>query len=137
MDLSLDDFLYEYVINNNQQINEENILRYKAINSYDLLIEYKNGDRIIYDTFANTERYLKYENDDLTDDEEIYEFKTSLQKIMKRKFVDQTELAKRIGVSQAMISKYVSGDSIPNAIVLKKIAKALNCSIEDFYYKHY
>lgn len=132
----LDNFLYKYVIKNNPQINEQDIVSYKAINSYDLLVEFKNGEKILYDTFANTQRYIEYDKE-LTDEEELYEFKTQLRKIMKRKFIDQTELAKRVGVSQGMISNYIRGYSVPNAIILKKLAKALNCSVEDFYYKHY
>lgn len=134
MDFQVDDFLYKYVMNNNPQINEQDIVSYKAISSYDLLVEFKNGERILYDTFANAQRYIEY-NKELTDEEELYEFKIRLRKIMKHKFIGQTELAKRVGISQAMISKYMKGDSIPNAIMLKKLARALDCSVEDFYYK--
>lgn len=137
MNISFDEFLYTYVMNNNPQWKEGDIVRYKAISPYDLLIEFKNGEKIIYDTFLNKWKFTNYENDNLTDEEELYEFKTRLRNMMKRKFIDQTELAKRVGVSQGMISNYMRGYSIPNAIILKKLAKALDCSVEDFYYKHY
>ena len=137
MEISIDEFLYKYVMNNNPQIKEQDILNYKAINPYDLLIEYKDGSKAVFDTFANNWKYIEYENEELTEEEELYEFKTMLRKMMKRKFINQNDLAKRVGVSQSMISNYMRGYSIPDALMLKKLARALECSTDDFYYKHY
>lgn len=137
MDISLDDFLYNYVMNNYPMLREENIKRYIAVNSHDLLIEFNNGEKRLYDTLLNTWRYITYDEGELTDEQELYEFKTLLRKIMQRKFIDQTELARRVGVSQGMISNYMRGYSIPNALMLKKLARALDCSIDDFFYKEH
>ena len=137
MDISMDDFLLEYVINNNHGIFKEDIVEYKAVTPYDLVIEFKNGERRIYDTFSNTWSYVKYESDDLTDEQELHEFQVNLKTLMRRKFVDQTELARRLGVSQGTISKYTTGHLIPDVLMLRKMARALGCSVNDFFYKHY
>ena len=52
---------------------------------------------------------------------------------MNRKWVTQEELARRINSSQQMVSRYLTGQSIPSALTLKKIADALDCNVNDFY----
>lgn len=126
------DFLYKYVINNNPFINEEDIVTYKALNQHDLYIKYKNGVEEIYDTFSNISHRVNHvePNNDL---QMRLSFRRKLQIIMNRKWVTQEELAKRINSSQQMISRYLTGQSIPSAITIKKIADALGCSVDDFY----
>jgi len=129
------EYLYKYVINNNPFINEEDILSYEALNEYDLLITFRNGNKEIYDTFSNTSRRVNYIDQTLTDDNSQMRlnFRRRLQIVMNRKWVTQEELARRINSSQQMISRYLTGQSIPSAITLKKIAEALDCHTDDFY----
>ena len=137
MDISLDDFLLEYVISNNYGLYKEDIVEYKAVSPYDLVIEFENGERRIYDTFSNTWSYVKYESDDLTDEQELHEFQVNLRTLIRRKFMDQTEFARRLGITQGMVSKYLTGRSVPDVLMLRKMAKVLGCSVNDFFYKHY
>lgn len=132
MPSDITDFLYKYVINNNPFINEQDIKSYEALNEHDLLITYKNGIEEIYDTFSNSSRRIN--NIEYQDDFKIrLNFKRKLQIIMNRKWVTQEELAKRINSSQQMISRYLTGQSIPNIITIKKIAEALNCDVNYFF----
>ena len=132
MNDDITDFLYKYVISNNPFIHEEDIESYESLNEHDLLIAYKNGTREIYDTFNNTSRRINCVNK--SDDEKMrLNFRRRLQSIMSRKWVTQEELAKRINTSQQMISRYLTGQSIPSALTLKKIADALDCNVNDFY----
>lgn len=132
MPSDITDFLYKYVINNNPFINEQDIESYEALNEHDLLITYKNGIEEIYDTFSNSSRRVN--NIEYQDDFKIrLNFKRKLQIIMNRKWVTQEELAKRINSSQQMISRYLTGQSIPNIITIKKIAEALNCDVNYFF----
>jgi len=129
-------FLYDYVISNNPFIEKENIESYKAINNRDLLINYKNGRKEIYDTFSNTSHYVnRIENGN--DSQMRISFRRKLQLIMNRKWVTQEELAKRINSSQQMISRYLTGQSIPSAITIKKIADALDCKVDEFYDEYF
>lgn len=48
----------------------------------------------------------------------------------KRKMT-QTELAEKIGVRQAAISEYESGEKIPGVENLIRLADALNCSLDE------
>ena len=134
MTADVTDFLYKYIINNNQFINEEDILSYEALNEHDLLITYKNGKKEIYDTYNNTSRRINQPDSDNMDDSQMrLNFRRRLQTIMNRKWVTQEELAQRINSSQQMISRYLTGQSIPSALTIKKIADALDCNVNDFY----
>jgi DNA-binding helix-turn-helix protein len=128
------DFLYKYVLNNNPYIHEEDINNFVALNSHDLQITFKNGITEIYDTFTNTcKRVLNLEDSNKTDKILKNNFKRTLQIKMSAKWIDQDELARRIGTSQQMVSKYLTGKSVPGYLMLHKIANALDCNINDFY----
>lgn len=134
MTADVTDFLYKYVINNNPFINEEDILSYEALNEHDLLITYRNEKKEIYDTYNNTSRRINQPNSNNMDDSQMrLNFRRRLQTIMNRKWVTQDELAQRINSSQQMISRYLTGQSIPSALTIKKIADALDCNVNDFY----
>lgn len=130
----INEYLYKYVINNNPFIDEEDILSYEALNKHDLLITFKNGKQEMYDTFNNTSRRVNHIDQTKIDDSQMrLNFRRRLQTIMNRKWVTQEELARRINSSQQMVSRYLTGQSIPNALTLKKIADALDCNVNDFY----
>ena len=57
-------------------------------------------------------------------------FGARLAKLMKEKNYTQKELALRAGVTEAAMSHYVKGDRIPRAIVMSRIANALNTTSE-------
>ncbi len=49
----------------------------------------------------------------------------------KQKALTQTQLAKILNVCPNTISQYEKGKREPNIEMLKKIAKTLNCSVDD------
>lgn len=60
---------------------------------------------------------------------------TVLSKNVKRRMValhiNQKEIAKRAGITEVTISRYIHGHRKPTIDILYKIAKALECSIDD------
>ena len=136
MENDMTDFLYKYVLNNNPLIDENDIQLYKALNNHDLLITYNNGVEEIYDTFSNSSRRVNHIQNN--NDEQIQlAFRRKLQIIMSRQWITQEELARRINSTQQMISRYLTGQSIPSAITIKKIADALEVNVNDFYDEYY
>lgn len=140
-----DDINDKYSMLYRHQVNAEKMRRYieqnmiscYAVNEWDLLIELQNGDKFIFDSFRNIIFFDLYKNDELTEDEEKREFTKNLKKLLDRKHMTQEELAHNLGVSQVTISNYINGKRIPDSITLKKIARALGCSTDDFFYKRY
>lgn len=72
-------------------------------------------------------------------DEEIFqdEFGIRLQHKMIVKGFTQTTLSEATGISQPSISNYIAGRKTPSLYTANKIAKVLDCSIDEFVYKPY
>jgi len=129
----MNDKLYLEVLRHNPDIDKNDVKSYLAMNEYDLLITYKNNQRELFDTFDNTRRYIPYVSEALTTEQMRKEFTIQLSKLMRRKNVTQEELAYNIGTSQSMVCKYLNGEALPGFIILKKIANALHCHVDDLY----
>ena len=54
-----------------------------------------------------------------------------LKAIMRKKNINQRELAEKIGTTEVSISRYINGNRVPNAIVLLKIAQVLECDVDE------
>ena len=55
-------------------------------------------------------------------------FKERVKSLMKRDNISQKELAKLSGISEASVSRYLSGDLRPRMDILTNIAKVFNVS---------
>ncbi|MCI9626491.1 MAG: helix-turn-helix transcriptional regulator [Clostridia bacterium] len=51
----------------------------------------------------------------------------------KKENITQSQLAERLGVSQANISQWENGEAFPRADKLPALAEALNCTIDDLF----
>lgn len=126
----------QYILKCDPFATKDDIESVTEINEWDLLIIFKDGRQILYDTFNNFQKNKFYNSiNEITDEQEKREFAYRLRSIMNRKGITQEQLAEIIETSQVMISRYTTGQTIPSVIVLRKIAKALNCSMDDFFYK--
>lgn len=114
---------------------ESDLSRVEKINEYEILFEFKNGKKYVYDSMLHNFRGFYPDGYELTDDEWKRSFKMRLYEIMKHRRITQEELAEKVGTSQVMISRYMTGRCVPSIVMLAKIARALRCSIDDFLYK--
>lgn len=134
----MSDNLWEYVMKVDPFVTKEDIIKLKELNEWDLLIVFTNGRKVIYDRFNNCYQNIFYKDvNEITEEQEKKEFAYKLRSLMNRKWVTQEQLAEDIGTSQVMISRYVRGEVMPSVLIVRKIAKALNCSIDDFFYDKY
>lgn len=97
----------------------------------ELTVVLDNGERVLYDDIDKTFRSLPSDNSNLTETECRIEFGVRLRKIMRRYGVTQQELAARTGITQPSISNYINGLASPSFYVVDRIAKALDCSMDD------
>lgn len=135
----MDNFLLRYVLDNNPWINEKDIKAYEALNDYDLVIVFKDNSEMIFDTFSNTYKNLERIDYKTNNRDEIIrqQFRSQLSLLMKRRNITEDELAKKINSTQPMVSRYLKGISIPNIVTFKKIGDALECSLDEFFYKYF
>ena len=132
----LADALYSEVLKENPDLKNKNIKAYTAIDIYLLLILYENNKRELFNTLEHTRRYIEYETDALTTDEMRKEFRILLNYYMHKCGYNQDTLSEIIGVSRKTINRYLTGESLPGYLLLKKLSSAFNCSIDDLYFKN-
>lgn len=131
----MDYFFKQCLMQINPFITEDDVLEATMINEYDILFKFKNGNNVLYDSFEHTFRHVRQNEEELTEETHKKEFSSNLRKMMNRKFIDQEELARRVGTTQQTISNYITGNTMPSFSMIIKLAKALNCNTDDFYYK--
>lgn len=105
-----------------------------STDSSEILVKTNSGESYIFDTFDKSLYRLPNDSKTLTEDECRREFGRRLRKIMVRKGLTQCELSNMTGIPQPMLSKYLVGKSAPGFYNVDKIAKALNCSVDEFRY---
>lgn len=95
----------------------------------------RDGSRILYNYLADTVKYLPNDPDTMTEDEYRSEFAYRVKKMMMRAGINQTELARRTGIAQPSLSGYLSGRKTASYVNAAKIARALECSLDDFVFR--
>lgn len=101
---------------------------------YDLLIRMNDGASICYDDIHNTIRTLPEDCNNLTEDQCRTEFGVRLRQMMSRKGISEVELSEAAGISNVQLSRYISGKTSPSFYNVDKIAKALDCSVDELRY---
>ena len=112
----------------------ENMTSYEYDGGYGITILSDDGRKLYYDDLNNSIRYLPSNKDALTEDEYRIEFGYRLRNMMGIKGINQLELSNRTGISQPQLSNYMSGKNTPSNYIVRKIARALNCSIDELSY---
>ena len=64
-------------------------------------------------------------------------FKDNLIELRKLNGMSQDELADRIGVSRQTVSKYETGESLPDIEKCKRIAEVFSVSMDDLCYTQF
>lgn len=134
----MNEYPWYYALKIHPYVTKDDIEEIREISDWDLLISFKDGEKFIYEMDIGYYRFLFYDNiNDITEAQERKHFAHKLRIIMSRKGYTQDLMEELTGISQTMYSHYMTGRSIPNAITLRKIAKILGCSMDDFFYSDY
>ena len=62
-------------------------------------------------------------------------FGKNLQDILKTKNISQQYLAKRLGTTEAMISRYMHGTAVPSAYKTLQISNIMGCEVDELFKK--
>ena len=57
-----------------------------------------------------------------------------LGKLIEDKGLKKSYIARKVGISPGLLSKYLSGERKPKLDTAKKLADILECSIEDIFF---
>lgn len=59
--------------------------------------------------------------------------KNFLKQVLDERQINQKQLAQESGLTESAISRYIKNDRKPNGDAMLKIAKILNCNVEDIW----
>ena len=118
----LDPFAYSRMVN------------YEMPDKFSLIVTLDDGRKLLYDDIADSTRYLNLDPTSLTDDDLLNEFRYRLRHAMSIRGFNQIRLSEETGISEAMISRYLTGVSVPSFLNVMKIARVLKCSLDELWY---
>lgn len=110
----------------------EDAIDYYEKGKYELIVKTKDGNAYSWDNMERTIRRLPRPNEPMTEEQCKREFGIRLRRIMYVKGITQNELSELTGISQPILSGYITGKTAPSFVKVDVIAKALDCSADDF-----
>ena len=131
--ISLGQFIWDF------QYIVKRITRCWEYGDMDLIIELDNK-RLMFYEFGTTifrEIRLLDGSSEPTEDQWKKTFGYNLSEMMWRGKFSRNELAEAVGLSEAILSKYVNGKAIPRVHIVERLARILNCSVDDFLPKDF
>lgn len=114
----------------------DDAVEYREKGPFELVVKLSNGRVISYYDTEQGIRRLPSDDTHLTEEECREEFGIRLGRVMYYKGVTQSELSEMTGITQSNISNYITGRKTPSFYTVDKIARALDCSIEELRYKY-
>ena len=119
------------------QPNHDEISDIIQLNFGMLLVINKNGNRYIYNNLNESIRRLPTDPDNMSDEDVIFEFMLRFREMRALSRFNLVDVHEITGISMATLSRYDNGETTPNVINLRKIAKALNCRLDDLILMEY
>lgn len=100
----------------------------------EITIVMNDGSKLVYNGKTQSFSFIRctdgeYEN--LTEQEWRYKFASKLYEYMTDNRMTQKELAELLNISQTTISKYLNAIATPSTYNLYRIARVLDCSINE------
>lgn len=108
-------------------------LSWWATGPTEITIRLKDKTLATHDLIGSRTRFLHRdpESTALSEEDWAKEFGINLGAKMRKAFMSQSDVAERLGVSQATVSNYLNGKRLPNAHRLMRLSEILNCSVTD------
>ena len=112
--------------------------RYEEVGYKELFVLLVDGDCLLYDDVYNVIRSVPKTEEGISEDEYRREFGYRMTRMMECKCISQMELSNRTGISKRTLSLYMNGRATPSVYKANKIARALDCRLDDLeYIKNY
>lgn len=112
-------------------IEPEDVVRCYELTPYETVIELRNGNVIIFDDTRKGVRLMVKDISTITETEWRRMFGYRLRILMAAKDMTQAEFAEKIGTNQTAVSCYINGRTMPGLYTVHKMAKVLECTIDE------
>jgi predicted XRE-type DNA-binding protein len=96
-----------------------------------ITVKLQDGQLMEYNSIGDTIRYVK--TDEYTEDVLSLrkEIGRNIQKVIMTRGLPQSEIASKCGITEAMLSRYIHGTSLPGVDKLCILARVLDCRISE------
>lgn len=102
-----------------------------------IMIKLDDGNIYDYDPMDNSIRLVPDNRCDSSEDSARKSFGINLQKMIPFSGLSKGELAEKAGITNAMLSRYIRGNSMPNVIVAHRLATILGCTLDELFDRTY
>lgn len=98
-----------------------------------VLVRTTDGKEYFFDAFEDYARLIKrFEHaDELTDEEWRRGFSYFLDREIMNSGMRRYEVAEQAGITETMLSRYLSCKAVPSSIILQRLADAIGCDVND------
>lgn len=103
----------------------------------EITVKLDDGRKYAYDWLPKVATLIydpKEESDDIDEEEWRLVFSNNLYRKLRNFGMTQDVLSELTGISQVTISKYLNGRATPSMYNVRKIARALRCTISELTY---
>ena len=98
---------------------------------YHITVLLDDNSRVEFDSSENTIRWVNAIDRSVDNDILRKEIGRNIRKFIVYRGIRQQDLAEKAGITQAMLSRYINGTSIPGIDKIHNIASVLGCHIDD------
>lgn len=98
-----------------------------------ITVKLQDGSMFEYDWLDNSIRHVRTKNGSHDDEVLRKEFSANLEKMIPYSGLTKSELAKKLGITNAMLSRYLRGTSMPSVDKAYKIARAIGCRVDELF----
>ena len=113
---------------------DENIIDQIYIGDDEYMFYIDDGSRVRFDNEHHTFTYIRPRNESMNNDaDEIWtkEFSRKLKRKLTMVRMTQRDFAREIGVTERTVHRYLKGSCVPEFLTLRKMARVLDCSIDE------
>lgn len=98
---------------------------------YHITVVLDDNSRVEFDSSDNSIRWVQKIDRSTDNDILRKEIGRNIRKFLVYRGMSQQELSEKCGITQAMLSRYINGTSMPGIDKLYNLAAALNCHVDD------
>lgn len=110
----------------------EHAVDWWATGRMSVAVKLNDGTTFEYNHIENTIR--KIQTDTNPDDSSMTKsFGMNLQKRIPFSGMSNIQLAEKLGITNAMLSRYIHGNSTPSVVKAFRIAKTLGCTVDELF----
>ena len=98
---------------------------------YHITILLDDNSRVEFDSSDNTIRWVQKIDRSVDSDILRKEIGRNIRKFIVYRGMRQQDVSEKVGITEAMLSRYINGTSMPSIDKLHNIAKVLGCHVDD------